>query len=90
MGAAASAAGRSSAAHPADRFTQKVGGSAGCVGTVPAQPDHEHITGPGRHREQRVIAAHARVAVLPGTLLRQAVGLADRRIEVDGEWGFTQ
>ena len=32
-----------------------------------------------------MIAAHARVAVVPGALLRQAVGLADRRIEVDRE-----
>ena len=32
-----------------------------------------------------MIAAHARVAVVPGALLRQAVGLADRRVEVDRE-----
>ena len=55
------------------------------VGAALAQPRHQHVTRPGRNGEQRVIAAHARVAVLPGALLRQAVGLADRRIEVDRE-----
>ena len=77
---------RSGSADPADRLTQEVGGPPGGVGTALAQPGHEHVTAPGRNREQRVIAAHARVAVVPGTLLRQAIGLADRRVEVDGEW----
>ena len=70
MGAAASAAGRSPVARPANRFTQEAGGSEDGVGTAPAQPGHEHITDPGRVREQRVIAGHAGVAVLPGTLIR--------------------
>ena len=62
-----------------------MGGAAGGVGAALAQPRHQHVTRPGRNGEQRVIAAHARVAVLPGALLRQAVGLADRRVEVDRE-----
>ena len=77
---------RSGSADPADRLTQEVGGPPGGVGTALAQPGHEHVTAPGRNREQRVVAAHAGVAVVPGALLRQAIGLADRRVEVDGEW----
>ena len=76
---------RSGSADPAHRLTQEVRGAAGGVGAALAQPRHQHVTRPGRNGEQRVIAAHARVAVLPGALLRQAVGLAERRIEVDRE-----
>ena len=76
---------RSGSADPAHRLTQEVGGAAGGVGAALAQPGHQHVTRPGRNGEQRVIAAHARVAVVPGALLGQAVGLADRRIEVDRE-----
>ena len=76
---------RSGSAHPRYRLTQEVGGPPGGVGAALAQPRHQHVTRPGRNREQRVIAAHARVAVVPGALLGEAVGLADRRVEVDRE-----
>ena len=76
---------RPGVAHPRHRLTQEVRGAAGGVGAALAQPRHQHLTRPGRNGEQRVIAAHARVAVLPGALLGEAVGLADRRIEVDRE-----
>ena len=72
-------------AYPRHRLTQEVRGAAGGVGAALAQPRHQHVTRPGRHREQRVIAARARVAGLAGALLGQAVGLAERRIEVDRE-----
>ena len=65
-------------------------GAAGGVGAALAQPRHQHVTRPGRNGEQRVIAAHARVAVVPGALLRQAVGLTDRRVEVDRERRVTR
>ena len=76
---------RSGAAHPRHRLTQEVGGAAAAVRAALAQPRHQHLTRPGRHREQRVIAARARVAGLAGALLGQAVGLAERRVEVDRE-----
>ena len=62
-----------------------MGGPAGGVGAALAQPRHQHVTRPGRNREQRVIAARARVAGVAGALLGEAVGLADRRVEVDRE-----
>src|SRR5450830_1164658 len=45
----------------------------------------EHLARPGRHGKQRVVAAHVGVSELAAALLGQAVGLADRRVEVDGE-----
>ena len=41
---------------------------------------------PGGDGQQRVIAPRTSVAVVAGSLLGQSVGLADRRIKVDGEW----
>ena len=72
-------------ADPADRLAQEVGGAADGVGAALAQAGHEHVAGAGRDREQRVIAAHVGVAVVEGALLLEAVGLADRRVEVDGQ-----
>ena len=60
---------RPGVAHPRHRLTQEVGGAAGSVGAALAQPRHQHVTRPGRNGEQRVIAAHARVAVVAGALL---------------------
>ena len=76
---------RPGSADPTHRLTQEVSGAAAAVRAALAQPRHQHVTRPGRHREQRVIAARARVAGLAGTLLGQAVGLAERRVEVDRE-----
>ena len=76
---------RSGSAHPAHCLTQEVGGAAGGVRAALAQPRHQHLAAAGRNREQRVIAARARVAGLAGALLGEAVGLAERRVEVDRE-----
>ncbi len=77
-------------AHAAHRLAQEVGGTANGVGTALPQPGHQHVTGPGRHREQRVIAARTAVAGALGPLLGQTVGLAERRIEVDRERGVAR
>ena len=83
----------SGVAHPAQGFAQEVGGTPGGVGPALPQPGHEHLTGADGHGQQRVIAPLAGVApvsstgqaVAAGTLLGQAVCLADRRIKVDGQ-----
>ena len=54
-------------------------------GIVPPQPGHQHVAGAGGHGQQRVIAPLAGVTMMSRPLLGQAVGLADGRIEVDGE-----
>ena len=80
-------------AHPPHRLTQEVGGAAGGVGAALPQPGHQHVAGSGGHGQQRVIAPLASVAPVSSTgqamvsrpLLGQPVGLADGRIEVDGE-----
>ena len=77
-------------ANPAHRFTQEVGGAPGGVGPALAQPGHQHVAGSGGDGQQRVIAPLAGIAVVAGALLGQSVGLADRRIKVDGQLDFTQ
>ncbi len=72
-------------AHPPHRLPQEVGGAPGGVGPALAQPGHQHVAGAGGDGQQRVIAPLAGVAVVAGTLLGQAVGLADGGIEVDGQ-----
>ena len=72
-------------AHPPHRFPQEVGGAAGGVGAALTQPGHQHVAGSGGNGQQRVIAPLAGIAVVAGALLGQSVGLADRRIKVDGE-----
>ena len=62
-----------------------MGAAAGGVGPALAQPGHQHVAGSGGDGQQRVIAPLAGVAVVAGTLLGQAVGLADGGIEVDGQ-----
>ena len=91
----------SAVAHPPHRLTQEVGVAAGGVGPPLAQEvgvaaggvgpplaqaGHQHVAGAGGDGQQRVIAPRTGVAVVAGTLLGQSVGLADRRIKVDGEW----
>ena len=82
-------------ANPDHRFTQEVGGAAGGVGPALPQPGHQHVAGTGGDGQQRIdspgLAGVAPVsstgqAMVAGALLGQAVGLADGRIEVDGEW----
>jgi len=64
---------------------RQVSGHLGAVeGGVGAQAGMEHLPRPGRHGEQRLVAAHVGVGEL-AVLLRKAVGLADRGVEVDGE-----
>ncbi len=70
---------------PPDRLGEEVGGSADRVRPAFAQARHEHVAGPGGDREQGVVAPDPGVPVVGGTLLRQAVRLADRRVEIDRE-----
>ena len=72
-------------AHPPHRLTQEVGGAAGGVGPALAQPGHQHVSGAGGNGQQRVIAAGAGIAVVARSLLGQSVGLADGRVQVDGQ-----
>ena len=72
-------------AHPADGLAQEVGRPSGGVGAARTQASHQHVTGPGGDGEQRVIAPDVAVAEVRTTLLLQAVGLADGRVEVDRE-----
>jgi hypothetical protein len=73
----------SGGADPADRLAQEVAGAASARRGPTSEASHEHVAGPGRHGEQGVIAAHARIRDVRAALLRQAVRLADRRVEVD-------
>ena len=75
----------SAVAHPPHRFTQEVGGAAGGVGAALAQPGHQHVAGAGGDGQQRVIAPLAGIAVVACALLGQSIGLADSRIQVDGQ-----
>ena len=75
-----------SVAHPPYRLPQEVGGAAGGVGAALAQPGHQHVAGAGGDGQQRVIAPLAGVAMVSRPLLVQSVGLADGRVQVDGEW----
>ena len=72
-------------AHPPHRLTQEVGGATGGVGTALAQPGHQHLAGAGGNGQQRVIAAGAGIAVVACALLGQSVGLADGRVQVNGQ-----
>ena len=74
----------SAVAHPPHRFTQEVGSAAGGVGD--SRRRATDVAGAGGDGQQRVIAPRTGVAVVAGALLGQSVGLADRRIKVDGEW----
>ena len=76
----------SGVAHPPHRLPQEVGRAPRRVGSALAQPRHQHVAGAGGHGQQRVIAPPVGVAVVAGTLLGQAVGLADGGVQVDGEW----
>ena len=62
---------------------QEVGGAAGGPGPRAAGTSARRRF--RRRWQQRVIAPGAGVAVVAGTLLGQSVGLADRRIQIDGE-----
>ena len=72
-------------AHPPHRLTQEVGGATGGVGPALAQPGHQHLAGAGGNGQQRVIAAGAGIAVVARSLLGQSIGLADGRVQVDGQ-----
>ena len=50
-----------------------------------AQPGHQHLAGAGGNGRQRVIAAGAGIAVVARSLLGQSIGLADGRVQVDGQ-----
>ena len=72
-------------AHPPHRLTQEVGGATGGVGPALAQPGHQYLAGAGGNGQQRVIAAGAGIAVVARSLLGQSIGLADGRVQVDGQ-----
>ena len=72
-------------ANPAHRFTQEVRRAAGGVGAALAQTGHQHVAGSGGHGQQRVIVPLAGVAMVSRALLVQSIGLADGRIQVDGQ-----
>ena len=74
-----------SMAHPPHRLTEEVGGAAGGVGAALAQPGHQHVAGAGGNGQQRVIPSRAGVAVVARSLLGQSIGLADGRVQVDGQ-----
>ena len=73
-------------AYSPHRLPQEVGGAAGGVGPSLAETGHQHLAGTGGHGQQRMITPLAGVAVMAGSLLAQAVGLADGGVQVDGEW----
>ena len=72
-------------AHPPHCFTQEVGSAASGVGAALAQPGHQHVAGSGSDGQQWVIAPLAGVAVVSRSFLSQSIGLADGRIQVDGQ-----
>ena len=48
-------------------------------------PGHQHLAGAGGNDQKRVIAAGAGIAVMARSLLGQSIGLADGRVQVDGQ-----
>ena len=72
-------------AHPAHRLPQEVVSAPGGVGPTLPETGHQHLAGAGGHGQQRVIAPLTGVAVMAGTLLAQAVGLADGGVQIDGQ-----
>ena len=62
-----------------------MGGAAGGVGPALAQTGHQHLAGAGGNGQQRVIPSRAGVAVVARSLLGQSIGLADGRVQVDGQ-----
>ena len=76
----------SRAPDPPDPLAQEVGGAPDRVGPALAQARHQDVARAGGDREEGVVAAHLGVPVVEGTLLSEAVRLADRRVEIDREW----
>ena len=77
-----------SMAHPAHGLPQEVGGAPNSVGPALAQPRHQHLSGAGGDGQQRVIAPLASVTMVTCPLLGQSIGLADGRVQVDGQRPF--
>ena len=48
-------------------------------------PGYQHLAGAGGNGQQRVIAAGAGIAVMARSLLGQSIGLADGRVQIDGQ-----
>ena len=72
-------------AHSTQRLPQEVGGAPSGVGAPFTQSGYQNVAGASGHGEQRVIAPLAGVAVVAGSLLGQAIGLADGGVQVDGQ-----
>ncbi len=73
-------AGRAGATDPGDQFLSET--TMAALRRTFAQPPVQQFAGVGTHREERVQAELARVAI-GGALLVVAVHLADRRVEID-------
>ena len=72
-------------AHPAHCLPQEMVGAPGGVGPALPETGHQHLAGAGGHGQQRVIAPLTGVAVMAGSLLAQAVGLADGGVQVNSQ-----
>ena len=72
-------------AHPSQGFAQEVPSAPGGVGPALAEAGHQDLAGAGGHGQQRVIAPLAGVAVMAGSLLVQAISLADGGINIDDQ-----
>ena len=70
---------------PPSPGTWACGNSSTITLTSAALPGHQHLAGAGGNGQQRVIAAGAGIAVMARSLLGQSIGLADGRVQVDGQ-----
>ena len=78
------------AAHPGDRLRDEPGRPPGGVRRAPAQAGVQDLARARGHGEQGVVAAGVGVGELRPPGLLQAVGLADGRVEIDGERGLSR
>ena len=72
-------------AHPSQGFPQEVGCAPGGIGPALPETGHQHLAGASGHGQQRVIAPLAGIAVMAGSLLVQAISLADGGINIDDQ-----
>ena len=72
-------------AHLRGNYNIQVGCAASSVGPTLSQPCHQHVSGSSGDGQQRVIATLTCVVVPARSLLAQSVGLADGRVQVDGQ-----
>ena len=70
---------------PPSPGTWACGNSSTITLTSAALPGHQHLAGAGGDGQQGVIAPLAGIAVVARSLLGQSIGLADGRVQVDGQ-----